>query len=500
MKHLTMAFVFLGLAVSSCAFKESAAEKQQEVSRRMDGRLLKTSLTWDGLDKAISLPADSFIRVADVWTRDPVITLPVDAPETLTLNLQLAHQPQDVKEWSASSFVTTGDDLNERALGAQILESTPADIGTAVKVRLTGTNTLFVRDREQRMYLTLSLRNPAGEDVEKFRLVVSTPPSRLTVLKDELVTGRFPDGLQRSLTMLSSQAESRMLVRRVLLRNDSFESVRITVPFKSRGKFSIRGVRFSAETKSAPHATLYTQKQEELNWDQDSDVYIYPLSEEIVKTWTSFSQADMNALILIPGATIDLGFYASDAVTAQLVAHPISNPEVRVLASNSVARCNPGAYISTPDPGWCDLFDHVGGWHFPSETIALMKQEIQAMRACLDSGRNVDLCNRAALIDEDLDNRKMPHPANGILWMVYYGCSYNSTCPGDPSHVCEAHHGWSWSTVNSNFQVGIQTAPVTVDWSEKQISLLARFSPAAVSNDGEARSILLSPSGTQIRE
>jgi hypothetical protein len=491
----------LSFALSSCAFKESALEKQQEVSRLMDGRILRTSISWDGLENPIALATDSFVKVSRVWTRDSVITLPVNAPETLNLYLQMARQPQDVKEWTAGAFVTTGDDLNERALGAQILESTPADIGTLVKIRLTGADTLFVKDREQRVYLTVSLKSNSGEDVEKFRFVLSTPPSRLTVLKDELITGHFPSDLSPSLAVLSSQAESRMLVRRVLLRNDSFESVKVTVPFRNSGRFSIRGTKYTAEQKAAPHATVYTQMKEDLSWDLDSEVYIYPLSDEIVKTWTSFSQSDLNALILAPGATLDLGFYASNAVSTQLTAHPASKFEVKALPSMSVARCAPGAYISTPDPGWCDLFDGGHGpWHFPPDTIALMKQEIQAMRACIDSGRNVDLCNQAALIDEDLDRRKMPHPANGIPWMVYYGCANNSTCPGDPSHVCEAHHGWTWSTVNGNFQVGIQTAPVTIEWKDKQVSFLTRFAPANLSSDGEARSIVLSPSGTLIRE
>lgn len=499
MKPINMAFVFLGLVASNCAFKESALEKQQEVSRLMDGRLLKTSISWDGLDNPIALSTDSFIKVSRVWTRDPVITLPVNAPETLNLYLQMARQPQDVKEWTAAAFVTTGDDLNERALGAQILESTPAEIGTLVKVRLTGADTLFVKDREQRVYLTLSLKSNSGEEVEKFRFVLSTPPSRLTVLKDELITGHYPSDLSPSLAMLSSQAESRMLVRRVLLRNDSFETVRITVPFKSPGKFSIRGVKYSTEQKAAPHMTVYAQKKEDANWDLESDVYVYPLSDNIVKTWTSFSQADLNSLMLSPGATIDLGLYASDAVSTQLKTHPSSKPDLQTLPSASVAQCNPGAVISAPDPGWCDALS-TGGWNWPGETIDLCKQATQAMRACLDSGRRVDLCNQAALIDEELDRRKKPHPSNGIPWPIHYSCKMGDTCPGDPSHVCRLYPGWNWSAVNAPFQVGIQTAPVTIEWKNKQISFLTRFAPANLSSDGEARSIVLSTSGTLIRE
>lgn len=500
MKIALLSLVCL-ISLSSCAFKDSAADLQQKEARKMDGRILGASLSWNGLDNPVSFSTDSFLKVSRIWTRDQVVTLPVNAPESIIASIQLAHEPQDVKEWIASATTTTGDDLNERTLGTRILESTPADPGTLIKIQLIGTNTLFLRDREQRVYLTLSLKGRTGTDYGTFRMVLSTPPSRLTVLKDEIVLGHMPKDVSPDLAVLSSQAESRALVRRVLLRNDSFESVRLSIPFKSAGTFHIHGLKYSAESKSAPHATIYAQKQEAQAWDLESDMYVFPLLDEVAKSWTSFSQTDLDAVVLKPGETLDLGFYASNEVTAQLKGYPASKPDVKTLPSVSVASCKPGSVISTPDPGWCDLFDGgYGPWHFPPDTIALMKQEIQAMRACVDSGRNVDLCNQAALIDEELDRRKMPHPANGIPWMVYYGCSNNSTCPGDPSHVCEAHHGWSWSTVSNNFQIGVQTAPVTVDWKDGPVSILTRFAPSLTAMDGEARSIPISNSGTVIRE
>jgi len=406
MRSLPLITVLFGLLLSGCAFKESATDRQQEGARKMDGRILGAALTWEGQEKPIALAADSFVHASGMWTRDQVITLPVVAPEVTILTLQIARDPQDVKEWAAQAVVTTGDDLNERVLGTDITETTPAELGTKLKIRLVGANTLFRPDQEQRMYLTLRLRGANGADCGTLRLVVSTPPSRLTVLKDEQVLGRDFKDLSQNVRVLASQAESRTMVRRLRLRNDSFESIRLTIPFKSRGLVRLRGTSFSTVATAQPYFPTYAQKSEDLIWDMESDFYVFPLSDDLPKTWTGFSQTMLNSLILSPGSAIDLGIYVPDQVMGQLQFHSASVPTVAVLAASGVAHCSPYPRVWIPgDQGWFDLFDgtHPGSsWHFPPDTIALMKQAGVSMRACVDSGWGVDQCNQAALIDEEL--------------------------------------------------------------------------------------------------
>ena len=504
MRNLPFIIIFSGLVLSGCAFKESASDHQQEAARRMDGRILGVTLTWDGQEKPIALTADGFVRSAGMWTRDQVMSLPVEAPEVVLLTIQVARDPQDVKEWTAQAVVTTGDDLNERVLGTQIVETTPAEIGTRLKVKLVGANTLFRSNQEQRMYLTLKLRARNGADNGAVRIVISTPPSRLTVLKDELVLGRDAKGLSPSLRVLFSQAESRTMVRQIRLRNDSFETIRMTLPFKSHGMVRLRGTKLSAEEIPHFYFSTYAQKSEDQVWDVESDFYVFPLSDDLPTTWTGFSQAMLNSLVLTSGSTIDLGIYMTDSMMGQLQNHPISIPAVSALASSGVAHCSPYPRIWIPgDQGWFDLFDgsHPGSpWHFPADTIALMKQAGAIMRTCLDSGWNVDSCNQAALLDEELDHRKMPHPDNGHPWMVFYGCPSIILCPNDPAHACATHHGWSWAPVTGNFQIGIQTNPVTVEWKGGQIAIFTRFFPSGDLNEGEARTLTFSPSGTLIRD
>ncbi len=492
------------LFAPGCAFRESASDRQEASARKMDGRLLGVTLAWDGHEKPIMLGADTFARTSGMWVHDQIVTLPVLAPEVVLLTVQIARDPQDVKEWSARAVATTGDDLNERTLDAQILETTPAEVGTRLKIKLVGANTLFRPDQEQRMYLTLKLQGPNSAEGGALRLAISSPPSRLTVLKDQQTLDRDFRDVDPKLRVLFSQAETRTMVRYVRLRNDSFETIRLNLPFKNHATVKLHGVNYSTIATPHPYFATYEQKSEELVWDIESDFFVFPLSEDLPKTWTSFSQTMLDSLILPRGATIELGIYAPGPVISHFGSHPASNSTVSALASSGIAHCNPNPRVWIPgDQGWFDLFDgtHPGSpWHFPADTIALMKQAAGAMRACVDSGWNVDQCNQAALIDDELDHRKMTHPDNGRPWMVFYGCPSYVLCPNDPAHACATQNGWSWTAVNRDFQNGIQTTPATLEWKEGQVPIFARFFPAGDLAEGEARNLTLSPSGTQVRD
>ena len=464
----------------------------------MDGRILGATLQWEGQENPISFDRTSFLKSSPTgWVRDPVVTLPVQAPQSMTLAFQLAYGPQDVKELTVAAIATTGDDLNQRKLGAE-LESVPADLGTNVKVRLIGADTLFQVDREQRIYITVRLLSGRNE-LFSARFVMSTPPSKLSTVRQDLVYGQTGlADLNPALLALSSQAEARTLIERVRLRNDSFEKVRLTIPFKNHGTVRLKDTKFSADSSpnSNAHVTAYVQSQKDENWDIESDFYIFPLNDDLPKTWTSFSQTDMDSLVLTPGASIDLGLYADVLAITTIESHPTSVASHQTLPVSSMARCPWPRPI--PQEEWCDLFDgaHSGiTWHYPPDAIDLCKQDIRAMNACQWAGWPVATCNQAALIDDALDVRRQE--MWGIMWPIWFSCMKVILTP-DGTHTAGKEVGWQWWPVNQDFKVGIDMVPVTIDWANDQIEIRTRFAPGA-NEDSEFRNLSFSNSGFKLR-
>ena len=500
-KTVGLALVLMAFA-SACAFKQSPGDQALEIAHRLDGRILGASIQWEGQNTPIAFAEGDLSKTgAHSWKRDQVITLPVGAPQSTTVVVLVATAPQDVKSLTSSAIATTGDDLNERSLGGVITGSTPADFGTSVKIQLVGADTLFQPDREQRMYVTVKLLSGQSE-FASVRFVMSTPPSRLTAVKQELVYGQAAVAdLNPALLTLTSQAETRELIERIRLRNDSFEKVRLTIPFKNHGTVRLRDTKFSADpsANSNVHVAAYVQNQEDENWDIESDFYVFPLSDVLPTAWTSFSQTDMDSLVLVPGASIDLGLYADVSALKTIESHPASVALHQTLPTSSMARCPWPRPI--PQEEWCDLFDgsHDGvGWHYPPDAIDLCKQDIRAMNACQWAGWPVATCNQAALLDDAMDARRMT--SNGVgPWPLWLSCMKLITTP-DGQHTVDKQVGWQWWPVNQDFKTGVDMAPVTIDWSNGEIPFISRFAPNGASEDTESRSLTLIPKSFGLRK
>ncbi|MEK6577618.1 MAG: hypothetical protein AABZ55_00195, partial [Bdellovibrionota bacterium] len=263
MKPILLLIALLPM-IGACAFKQSAADEAASALYELNGRPISAQLRWEGQKTEIVLTASSFKqRSRTAWIREESITLPPLVPDTIELELQLAIDAQELKNVRLAAVATTGDDLSERKLGAEILGSFPADFGSSLKFKIIGLKNLFLPDHEQRVFVTLEMKSPNKPDAF-LALALTTPPSQIKIVERNFVFRRasIPQGLEPYKT-LTSQAESRVLVEHVRLRNDSFQRVRLSIPFRTEGEHKIRGTQFRVGTAPSAnsHYTLHVQEK-----------------------------------------------------------------------------------------------------------------------------------------------------------------------------------------------------------------------------------------------
>jgi|GEM_PF-1633179 len=510
-RHLLL-FVAMTILTSSCAFKPSPQEVEIAALQKLDGRVLEAQFQWEGKTDPILLKSHAFQqKAAKTWERDQVVSLPVKVPEEIFLNLNLAQDPQSLGGAQVSGAFTTGADLKDKHISVDLLDTTPAEIGTLLRLRLTGLNHLFRENEEQRVYFSLEIKSKNGSTI-LIEWTLSTPPSRLTRLKTDPHSGRSaqkPEPL-KSLQQLKSQAESLELIQHVEFRNDSFEQMNLQIPLKNHGIIRLRGKRFWAEKAESSPTPIprYEQKETEEIHDFEGVFFIFPLTDDLPTRWTGITQSQLNSIKLNPGQTILLGIYATADTMKQIASYTRSQPHTELKTVSGVAQCPAQAILPLPPPGpngsnepnaegYCDLYGPSGPFmRFPDPAIALCKEALPILRACRSSNfSDTELCNRAALYDQELFHASHPQPGGTRITIVLL-CSDHP-----PQILIPSNPSWIWQPIHSNFKVGLQTLPVTVDWDTQSISMSTRFSVQNEASSAiESRNHILFQNGFLLNE
>jgi len=502
-------FFSICILTQGCTLKENSRIGEASSSMRtpiLDGRFLSAQLSWslnaEEQKHAITLVSENFIfSEKKKWNHPNVISLPVHPPDEVTLELRLADYPQEVKNLSIQAIATTGENLEERSLGIENIETHPDPEGTALRLDLVGLSTLFMDTREQRIYLQIQIKSP-NRDVAELGLILSTPPSRVSIVEREFLfekTSRNESAIS-PFRNLSSQAQTRELIERIQLRNDSFEKMRLSIPFKTRAKIRMRETRYWAEVMphSNPHLPQYHQKEELIVKDMDADFFVLPLGESLSVHWTGYSQKNLDALELQPGETLELGLYLEGSVAERLRQFPIQHTALEKRSIDGIPHCQPSQIADLPASGtegqYCELYaEGTSRWiAFPRDTVDLCRQAMEGMRNCLGSGfRDVALCKQVALWDYELDKRKKQVPNRPIFLPIWMNCR---NLPLNPDGLTRRREpAWTWEMIFGNFRVGFETAPVIVEWENEEISMFARFAFSTDSREVEARGLTLIP-------
>ncbi|MEK6579733.1 MAG: hypothetical protein AABZ55_10945, partial [Bdellovibrionota bacterium] len=243
-------------------------------------------------------------------------------------------------------------------------------------------------------------------------------------------------------------------------------------------------------------------------WDAETHWYIFPLKPNLPNTWTGFSQSDLESLFLNPGESLDLGFYLNQDAVNLLALHPSSKPSLEKYSMDAKASC---PAVSIPPLPAQDNWDG-GAWYcknmntpiggqgygFSDEAVQICRQAIPAMRACVSSGGAKEPCNQAALLDEQLDQRRRPHPNNGLPWPIWLSCK--NSIPTPEGRVGGFSLAWNWLPILAEFKQGLELEPVTVDFSSRDIAMFARFAPSRDTANSESREIPLIQNGLKLQD
>lgn len=488
-----------------CSFKavdndsSAIASDQAQIKTETRSAVTGMSITWEGRKAQIEIKSASLKKSNGsnaLYTK--VITLPVRAPAVLDATMRLSDHPVVLTDLSLKAVATTGEDLNERTIGVEIHKSEPAADGTSVNFRLIGLDNLFSVDQEQKIYLKLSI-GLKGKPISEIVLVLSTPPSSIATLEREIVFERKSSEELRlaRFRTLQSQSEKRILLERLRLRNDSFEKVRLSVPFKTRGKLNFSKRRFWAERgpDKNPRVPRFWQRYEVEALTQEEGFYIFPLIDDLPTIWTSFSQRELDSIVLAPGEIVELGIYVNARVQAHFEKFPFSRIQKTSLSIDGYAECPADRVIDVPVTYPAALRRAMCHVPLPNKSLeddnARLCGHVQDLvhHCRFPWPKNQDACDLAALGDDELYKLRV-HQGPKVAWHgCRKSCGENCTEPG-----------WEWKFIMREFDVGYHSEPVFIQWESDVIPMHARFFTENAEADSESRIATLFDSKWVIRD
>lgn len=497
-------FMVLISIFSACAFKKNPDLTPEQVQQKLDGRIMETSLKWEGQEAPITRTGTRFkIKSQGSWLSPDLVNLPVKVPDSIELNVKVAKAQASLKNLRVEGIATLADNLTERKVAIDLIDSSPSEIGTVIRFKINELHSLFKDDKEDRVSMQLMFILTSGERIS-LELNFCTPPSLISVDKLELTA------MNKALKELSTSAKTLKLLQGFHLQNNSFTEIKISIPFHNRAKIHIPGKRYGINVKqdeANPHIPLSTQTEVEENHEIQGDFYLLPIKDDLVISWTGISQSDMDSIVLQPGESLDLGLYIDGMASTLLDTYPASQPVMKESSVGGYPTCPKEKIVQVPADN---------NMHFQYMTLCLSQldppiflgastpEEQQllkdhadlcengfvAMRSCIASSfSDRDICLKAALNDDGLYKKRR----HGIQGHPFYSCRNNCG-----SYEC-TKPDWEWNLITSPFLVGMKTEQVNVEWETGNISIITRFVEDNAAEVTESRSIKLAPENMWIR-
>lgn len=481
----------------ACAFKPSEKDVAEQALQKMDGRIITATLKWEGQETPVIRNGSSFkVKAKSAWLSPEMLIIPAKVPDSIELELNIAKDTASLKDLKVEATATLADNLIGRKVSIESIDSAPSEIGTTVRLKIGELHSLFRDDKEERvsMQLTLNLTNNEKIGLE---LNLCTPPNQVSIEKLE-VTGMSP-----ALQELTTPAKTLKLLQAFHLQNNSFERVKVGIPFHNRAKINIPGKRYSIEVKVAdgnPHGQASTQKVEDENQEFDGEFYLFPMKDDLTSSWTGVSQKDMDSIFLAPKEKITFGLYVDEAALAWVNTHPASKPSTQDSPVGGYATCPQERIVRLPQGTFAQMFqistctlqlDSNSKGKSELDNSELCDHAIKTIDRCFGSNfTDHDICTEAALNDDELYLRRF----KGGSQIPWYSCRNNC---GERS--CTKPQ-WDWVPIQSQFQVGLQTGTVTAQWEAQSVLAVLRFAPEGDPEVTESRVMRLAPENMWLRD
>ena len=394
------------------------------------------------------------------------VTVPATVPSSIGVQVQLpiAEQPLSI----AADAVLNAEEGALKALTVENPEVAKADIGTSIRLQLSGLKEILTADRESRAFVKLTISNAETHRLlATLRLIVMTPPSdiELTGMK----VSELPDPSLSPLLKLETMRMRLDLVQVLKIKNTSPSPVEVALPLIPTGKVAAHFHRLDLSQRMCSYSV------NRVDWDEvyTEQVYLLPLSPEIKEGFEPFINARMEEKLLrlsfLPGEVKLVGVYGLGAKVSDLMVQgpTHSAPSSVSVVTNCRSRCTVAV---NQGPNFRDFWERLG---FPGGS-----------RACL-----VSIC----WVDHPQGNEAACNEC--MEWEVGRGVPFNDgnrRCmgylPGNPFGG-PTRDPWQVEKYTGSTEVGMQTYPVKLDLDATSATLRLRTAFVPATDDPESSSI-----------